>query len=100
MSGPTSGWLRGMPAPPPSMSSIVIACYAQSIDMNTVTISPKFQVVLPREVRESMGLKPGARMRVIRLGDRIELVPARPASALRGALKGMDVSIARDRDRV
>lgn len=68
--------------------------------MDTVTISPKFQVVLPRSVREPMGLKPGGKMRVIRLGDRIELVPARRASELRGALKGMDTTIVRDRDRV
>lgn len=68
--------------------------------METVTISPKFQVVLPRRLREQLGLKAGAKMRVIRYGDRIELLPARKARDLRGFLKGMDTSISRDRDRV
>ena len=68
--------------------------------MDTVTISPKFQVVLPRRLREELGLKPGGKMRVIRYGDRIELLPARKAADLRGFLKGMDTSIPRDRDRV
>lgn len=68
--------------------------------MDTVTISPKFQVVLPRRVREALRLKPGGKMRVVRYGERIELLPERPASELRGLLKGMDTSIVRDRDRV
>ena len=68
--------------------------------MDTVTISPKFQVVLPRRLREELGLKPGGKMRVIRYGDCIELLPARKAADLRGFLKGMDTSIRRDRDRV
>jgi AbrB family looped-hinge helix DNA binding protein len=68
--------------------------------MDTVTISPKFQVVIPRRLREQLGLKAGGKMRVIRYGDRIELLPARNASELRGFLKGMDTSVPRDRDRV
>ena len=68
--------------------------------MDTVTISPKFQVVLPRRLREELGLKAGGKLRVIRHGDRIELLPARKASELRGFLKGMDTSIPRDPDRV
>ncbi len=80
--------------------SIGLSGYDHGIDMDTVTISPKFQVVLPRRLREEMGLKAGGKMRVIRYGDRIELLPARKASDLRGFLKGMDTSIPRDRDRV
>lgn len=68
--------------------------------MDTVTISPKFQVVLPRRLREEMGLKAGEKMRVLRYGDRIELLPARKAAELRGFLKGLDTTLPRDRDRV
>ena len=68
--------------------------------MDTVTISPKFQVVIPRRLREQIGLKAGGKMRVLRFGDRIELLPARKARDLRGFLKGMDTSVPRDRDRV
>jgi AbrB family looped-hinge helix DNA binding protein len=74
--------------------------YAKVIDMETVTISPKFQVVIPRRLRDQLGLKAGGKMRVIRYGDRIELLPARKASDLRGFLKGMDTAIPRERDRV
>jgi AbrB family looped-hinge helix DNA binding protein len=68
--------------------------------MDTVTISPKFQVVIPRRLRDQLGLKAGGKMRVIRYGDRIELLPARKAKDLRGFLKGMDTTLPRDRDRV
>jgi AbrB family looped-hinge helix DNA binding protein len=76
------------------------ALYDKVIDMDTVTISPKFQVVIPRRLRDQLGLKAGGKMRVIRYGDRIELLPARKASDLRGFLKGMDTTLPRDRDRV
>ena len=68
--------------------------------MHTVTISPKFQVVIPREVRESMGLRPGEKVQVLRFGDRIELVPVRKMSKMRGFLRGIDTSVPREEDRV
>jgi AbrB family looped-hinge helix DNA binding protein len=69
--------------------------------MDTVTLSPKFQVVIPRRIREKMGLKPGEKLRVISFDDRIELVPVRPMSEMRGFLKGLDPSFEREReDRV
>ena len=67
--------------------------------MTTVTVSPKFQVVIPREVRESMGLRPGEKLGVLAFGDRIELVVLRPLKKLRGILKGMDTRIEREEDR-
>lgn len=67
--------------------------------MGTVTISPKFQVVIPREVRERLRLKPGEKVQVLVYGDRIEFVPVRPMRSMRGFLKGIDTSVARDRDR-
>jgi AbrB family looped-hinge helix DNA binding protein len=68
--------------------------------MNTVTVSPKFQVVIPRSVRREMALKPGEKLRVMRHGDRIEMIPVRPIREMRGFLKGMDTNIEREEDRL
>lgn len=68
--------------------------------METIKISPKYQVVIPRKVREAMDLKPGTRLQVVQFGDRIELIPLRSASSLRGSLPGLDTRVARDEDRV
>ena len=68
--------------------------------MDTVTLSPKFQVVIPQAIREAMGLKPGEKLRVIRYGNRVELIPVRPVKSLRGFVRGMDTTVERDRDRV
>ena len=69
-------------------------------DMETVTVSPKFQVVIPRAVRESLKLHPGQKVQVILYGNRIELIPLRPAKKMRGFLKGIDTSVEREQDRV
>lgn len=55
--------------------------------MTLVTVSPKFQVVIPQEVREAMGLRAGQKLRVLQYGGRIELVPVEPAANLRGMLR-------------
>ncbi|MEZ5320088.1 MAG: AbrB/MazE/SpoVT family DNA-binding domain-containing protein [Vicinamibacterales bacterium] len=68
--------------------------------MTTVTLSPKFQVVIPLEIRRALGLKAGEKLRVIRHGGRVELIPVRPVKALRGALKGIDTHINREDDRL
>ena len=68
--------------------------------MSTVTVSPKFQVVIPRDVRKSLGITPGQKIRVIALGDRIEFIPIRPAKALRGFVRGIDSTVSRDKDRM
>lgn len=70
------------------------------IDMETVTLSPKFQVVIPQAIREALGLTPGEKLRVIRYGDRVELIPVKKMKAMRGFARGMDTSIQRDRDRL
>jgi AbrB family looped-hinge helix DNA binding protein len=67
--------------------------------MSSVTISPKFQVVIPKDVRERMQLAPGQKIQVISYGDRIELVPVRPVRSLRGFLKGINTAIERESDR-
>jgi AbrB family looped-hinge helix DNA binding protein len=68
--------------------------------MSTVTLSPKFQVVIPQVIRELMHLSAGEKLRVIAYGDRIELVPIRPMKSMRGFLKGMDSKIDREEDRL
>ena len=69
--------------------------------MDTVTLSTKFQVVIPRRVRERMRLRPGEKLQVISFDDRIELIPVRPMSKMRGFLKGFDGSFKRQKeDRV
>ena len=68
--------------------------------METVTISPKFQVVIPKEIREKLRLKPGQKIQAMVFKDRIELIPVRPIKEMRGFLKGMDTTIDRDDDRL
>jgi AbrB family looped-hinge helix DNA binding protein len=68
--------------------------------MESVKISPKYQVVIPRRVRESLKLKPGQKVQVIEYGNRIELVPERRVSEMRGFLKGIRTEIDREPDRV
>ena len=68
--------------------------------MTTVTVSPKFQVVIPRAVRESLCLRPGQKMQVIEYEGRIELIPERDIAELRGFLKGIKTELEREEDRV
>ena len=68
--------------------------------MNAVTVPPKFQVVIPKEIREAMNIKSGQKIQMITYGDRIELIPIKPMKELRGFLKRIDTDVARDSDRV
>lgn len=68
--------------------------------METVTVSSKFQVVIPRAVRESLGIKPGHKVQVFLYNNRIELVPLRPIRKARGFLKGINTTVQRENDRV
>lgn len=68
--------------------------------MTVVTVSPKFQVVIPQDVREALGLEPGQKVEAIAFEGRIELVPLQPAPALRGFLPGLDTSDPREADRL
>lgn len=67
--------------------------------MNIVTISPKFQVVIPKEIRVRLKLQPGQKVHAMVYEDRIELVPVRPARQLKGFLRGIDTSVRREQDR-
>ena len=68
--------------------------------MQTVTVSPKFQVVIPKSVRETLRLKPGQKMQVVEYEGRIELIPDRDIKELRGFLKGINTNFQREDDRV
>jgi AbrB family looped-hinge helix DNA binding protein len=68
--------------------------------MQTVTVSPKFQVVIPKSVRETMQLRPGQKMQVVEYEGRIELIPEKDINELRGFLKGINTEFEREEDRV
>jgi AbrB family looped-hinge helix DNA binding protein len=68
--------------------------------MTVVKVSPKYQVVIPQKIRESLGIEPGQRVQALQYMDRIEFIPVKPAKAMRGFLKGIDTSVPRDGDRV
>jgi AbrB family looped-hinge helix DNA binding protein len=69
--------------------------------MTTVTVSPKYQIVIPKEIRERMGIKPGQKLRALTYGNRLEFVPEISIAEARGILKGKGVSsvVPRDDDR-
>ena len=69
--------------------------------MDTVTVSPKYQIVIPLAVRERTHIKAGEHLQVISFDDRIELIPVRPMRSMRGFLKGFDPQFKRDEaDRI
>ena len=68
--------------------------------MEAVKISPKFQVVIPRRVREKLHLVAGQKMQVVAYGNRIELIPEKEITEMRGFLKGIDTTVEREPDRV
>ncbi len=68
--------------------------------MTTVSISPKYQVVIPKQIREAMKLQPGQKMQVIHYEGRIVLIPVRSMEEARGFLKGIDTTVEREEDRV
>jgi len=69
------------------------------IDMNTVTVSPKFQVVIPLEVRRRMNLAPGTKLVVVEFNGGLRLLPLRSPASLRGIARGISPDIAREADR-
>lgn len=68
--------------------------------MEAVLVSPKFQVVIPRVVREALRIYPGQKVQVIQYEDRIELIPIRPTREMRGFLRGIDTTIERESDQL
>ena len=68
--------------------------------MSRTTLSPKFQVVIPKDVRKTLKLRPGTKFHVVEHEGRIELLPVRTAKEMRGFLRGIDTSVPRDKDRL
>lgn len=67
--------------------------------METLTLSPKYQVVIPKEIRELLCLRPGQKIKAIAFANRIELIPVQPMKRMKGFLKGMDTTVPREADR-
>ncbi len=68
--------------------------------METVTVSPKFQVVIPKAARQMLGIQAGQKLMVIAYQNRIVLLPERPIQEARGSLKGIDTKMDREEDRI
>lgn len=68
--------------------------------MTSVTVSPKYQIVIPKEIRESMGIVSGQKVQITSYQGRIELIPLKPMKEMKGFLKGIDTTVLRDEDRV
>jgi AbrB family looped-hinge helix DNA binding protein len=68
--------------------------------MDSVTLSPDFQIVIPKAVREALRLRIGEKFRVFGYANRVELVRVRPISKMRGVLRGMDTNLEREPDRL
>jgi AbrB family looped-hinge helix DNA binding protein len=68
--------------------------------METVTVSPKYQVVIPKTIREALQLRPGQKLQIIEFDGRIEMIPELPVEDLRGFLKGINTEFSREDDRI
>ncbi|MCX7046189.1 MAG: AbrB/MazE/SpoVT family DNA-binding domain-containing protein [Candidatus Sumerlaeota bacterium] len=68
--------------------------------MDAVTVSPKYQVVIPRAVREEMHIRPGQKMQVLAFDGRIEMIPVEDLAQMRGFLKGINTDFEREDDRL
>lgn len=68
--------------------------------MDTVIVSDDFQIEIPREARESLGIQPGQKIQVLLYNNRIEFIPVKPISQMRGFLEGIDTTVERENDRI
>ncbi len=68
--------------------------------MEAVKISPKYQVVIPKRIRDALGLRPGQRLQIMEIGNRIELIPERSIGEMEGFLEGIDTEVPREDDRL
>ena len=68
--------------------------------MQSVKVSPKYQVVIPKTIRETLNIRPGQKMQVMEYAGRIELIPERDIKELRGFVKGINTEFKREKDRV
>ncbi len=68
--------------------------------MSSVTVSPKFQVVIPKAARESLRIRPGHKLQVVVFDGQLRFIPVRPLKELRGAYRGVGSNVERDADRI
>jgi len=68
--------------------------------MEAVKISPKYQIVIPKKLREALNLSPGQRVQMVAFENRIEIIPVRKISEMKGFLKGIDSTVERETDRI
>jgi len=68
--------------------------------MTTVTVSPKYQIVIPKSMRDAMGIKAGEKAQIIPYENRLEFIPLKPIRKMKGFLRGIDTAIRRENDRV
>jgi AbrB family looped-hinge helix DNA binding protein len=68
--------------------------------METVTVSPKYQVVIPSRIRKQLAVEPGQKVKVILYDNRIEMIPVKPVEEARGFLRGIDTTVERESDRL
>ena len=68
--------------------------------MESVKISPKYQIVIPKKLRETLNLSPGQKVQMIAFEDRIEIIPVRKISEMKGFPKGIDTTVEREKDRI
>ena len=66
--------------------------------MDTVTVSPKYQVVIPQRVRQALNIQPGQKMQVIEYGNHIVMIPVRPIKEARGSLPGINTDPKREKE--
>lgn len=66
--------------------------------MKTITVSPKYQIVIPREIRDAMNVEPGQKLQIFQHGQRIELMPVRDIKEMRGFLKGANLRTEREEE--
>lgn len=66
--------------------------------METIMVSPKFKVVIPRAILESLRIRPGQKIQIIQYQNRLELIPVQPIKKMRGLLKGIDTTVERESD--
>ena len=69
-------------------------------NMEAMTVSAKFQIVIPRKIRQSLRIRPGQKIQVVEYDGHFHLIPIRPMKEMRGFLKGIDTTVKRDKDRV
>ena len=68
--------------------------------MTSVTVTPKYQIVIPKGIRESLGIIAGQKVQMVSYQGRIEVIPLKPMRELRGALSGIDTDVPREGDRI